>query len=657
MKSAATTGTSDSKSGDQHGEADPLTRRTFVGLAGSLALTAGVAQGAGAASSERPQPTSRPGLLYPHPSPTRATRDLSGVWKFRADPDRSGEQQGWAKEVPEPRLIPVPCSWNEIFDDVRNYTGYAWYQTEFEVERAWLGQRIHLRFGSVAYRAKVWLNGTLVGEHLGAHLPFVVDVTANVTPGAENKLVVMVENELRLDRVPAVPDTTRVSLHTHHYPQTTYDFFPYAGIHRPVLLFTTPDVHLRDVTVRTSVRGTSGAVAIDLQTSTAWNGPVSVTLTGASGNVEARGQVSGGRASIALDVPNARLWSPRDPHLYKLEVRLAGGEVLDTYRLKIGIREIKVDGERLLLNGAPVYLRGFGKHEDFALHGRGLNVASIIRDFELMKWLGANSFRTSHYPYSEEAMMLADEYGLLVIDETPAVSLVFMDPPAVQEERARQLREDIATLVERDKNHPCVIMWSVANEPLLKPFHTVNPEPREAVAVGTKFFAPLFDLFRQLDRTRPVTLVSVQGGAAEWMALGDVICMNSYNGWYALSGRLDDAARQIEQEALNLRQRHPGKPIIFTEFGADAIAGVHSQPAEMWSEEYQADMIETYIRVLDKHSFVIGTHPWAFADFRTSQSIMRIGALNQKGVFTRDRRPKLAAHRLKELWSRPPGSA
>lgn len=103
-------------------------------------------------------------------------------------------------------------------------------------------------------------------------------------------------------------------------------------------------------------------------------------------------------------------------------------------------------------------------------------------------------------------------------------------------------------------------------------------------------------------------------------AFGDVICTNAYNGWYAISGRLDDAAKAVEQDAQELRKRHPGKPIMFTEFGADAIAGNHAQPPVMWSEEYQADMVEMYIRTLEKLPFIIGTHPWAFADFRTEHS-------------------------------------
>jgi beta-glucuronidase len=645
-----------------------VTRRNFIGAAGAVTMAA-TATDASGQIPVRPSSDSSPTKLYPFESETRSTRDLSGVWKFKPDPSNEGESKGWQQGLAQARLIPVPCSWNEIFDDVRNYTGAVWYQTEFRVDRTWSGQRAHLRFGAVAYRAKVWLNGTLLGEHEGAHLPFVFDVTQHAKPGTENVLVVLVENELRLDRVPAVPDKSRVSMHTQHYPQTTYDFFPYSGIHRPVWLFTTPDVHLHDVTVQTRLDGSTGKVSVALVASSGWSGRVRVSLAGAQvaggalyaagaqGAVitQADGQIKDGRGTLSVDVPNARLWSPQDPHLYRLTITLDDSGARDVYSLKIGIRDVKVAGDCLLLNGSPVFLRGFGKHEDFALNGRGLNIPAIIRDFELMKWLGANSFRTSHYPYSEECMQLADEYGFLVIDETPAVSLVFSDPPAILEARQKSLRQTIADLVERDKNHPCVILWSVANEPLLKPFHTTNPEPKGAVEAGTQFFGPMFDLFRKLDNTRPVTLVSLQGGPMDWQAFGDVICTNSYNGWYGISGELEEARKALEQEVAKLRARHPGKPIMYTEFGADAIAGTHAQPPVMWSEEYQADMLEMYIRTLERNAFIIGTHPWAFADFRTSQSIMRIGALNQKGVFTRDRNPKLAALRLRALWSERKG--
>jgi beta-glucuronidase len=249
-------------------------------------------------------------------------------------------------------------------------------------------------------------------------------------------------------------------------------------------------------------------------------------------------------------------------------------------------------------------------------------------------------------------MMLADRYGFLVIGETPGVSLTFADPPAVIARRHRQLLDDIADLVSRDKNHPCVVLWSLANEPLTKPFHSLDDPPADAVAKGTAFFADMFAQVRALDRTRPAAIVSVHGGPVEWVSQGDVICTNSYNCWYAVSGRIDDARATLDREIRALHDKCGAKPIIVTEFGADAMSGSHAQPAVMWTEDFQSDLIEAYLDVLDALPFVVGTHPWAFADFRTSQNIMRVGSLNLKGVFTRDRKPKEAARMLHRRWGK-----
>lgn len=627
-----------------------VTRRAALGALG-LAAAAGAAPAA-AAPGASDAPVS---LLYPFESPTRATRDLSGLWRFKLDRDDAGERARWFDGLTEARPIPVPCSWNDLFDDAANYFGAAWYETDIWIEprsaASGAGKRRYLRFGAADYHATVWLNGHRLGEHQGAHLPFAFDVTAVAVAGQANRLTVRVENQLRLDRVPAIPDPQTAHFSSEDYPQTTYDFFPYAGLHRPVWLQTLPAVHLHDLTVVTDLAGDTGVVTVDLEVSGGWSGPVRLTLDGGPSPVVAVASVGGGRGRAVLRVPGVRPWSPKDPFLYRLTVAVGGAEPLDVYALKVGVRTVKVSGSRILLNGEPLFLKGFGKHEDFAIHGKGLDLPVLVRDFELLKWIGANSFRTSHYPYAEEALQLADQYGFLVIDETPGVSLVFSDPQPVIDARYRALETALTDLVRRDRNHPCVILWSLANEPIPRPFHTGDPVPPGAIEAGTRFFDALFAKARTLDATRPVSLDSVQNGPAEWVGHGDVICTNSYNGWYVVSGRLDDAERRLDAELVALRARHGDKPILFLEFGADAVAGVHAEPAVMWSEEYQADLIEMYWRVLRRHPYVVGAHPWAFADFKTPQSIMRVGALNQKGVFTRDRRPKLAASRLRALWT------
>jgi beta-glucuronidase len=644
--------------GDQDERADgsrgQVTRRQAAGILGVLA-SATAAAGAAAAPAQAAGPArGEASLLYPHESPTRAARDLSGLWRFQLDPTDRGEADRWfAGPLPAPRLIPVPCSWNDLFDDARDYFGTAWYETEFQLDPGWRGRRAHLRFGSAVYRARVWLNGEYLGEHVGGHLPFAFDITGLAHEGQPNRLTVSVENKFLLDRVPSIPDPKTARLYQTDYPQTDYDFFPYCGLHRPVVLYALPDTHLQDLTVTTGFDGAAGLVEVAFAVNGGWSGPATLTLSGGPKPVSMKVAVKNGAGVGQVRLPAVRAWSPDDPFLYRLNVRLGGDSVIDDYPMKIGVRTVSVRGSEILLNGKPVFLTGFGKHEDFAIHGKGLDLPVLVRDFELLKWIGANSFRTSHYPYSEEAMMLADEYGFLVIAEGPGVSLVFMDPPEVIEARYRQLSGAISELVRRDRNHPSVILWSLANEPIPKPFHTVNDVPPGAVEAGTAFFKRLFAHARSLDKTRPVALCSVQNGPPEWVTQGDVICTNSYNGWYAVSGQIDEAVATLEKELAALRKFHGDRPVIITEFGADAVAGMHAQPAEMWSEDYQADLIEAYYRALRRHPYVVGTHPWAFADFKTAQSIMRVGSLNQKGVFTRDRRPKLAATRLRALWTAP----
>jgi beta-glucuronidase len=154
-----------------------------------------------------------------------------------------------------------------------------------------------------------------------------------------------------------------------------------------------------------------------------------------------------------------------------------------------------------------------------------------------------------------------------------------------------------------------------------------------------------------LDTSRPVTVVSMVGEAEEAFEFLDLVCLNRYNGWYTQSGDLDGGVQALSAELDALYARYK-KPIILSEFGADALPGHHAQPLEMFSEEYQAEFISRYIQLLESKPYVVGEHVWNLCDFKTSQGITRPGGMNYKGVFTRDRRPKLAAHRLRELWSK-----
>ena len=599
-------------------------------------------------------------MLRPQQNQTRNVLDLSGLWHFQVDPDAAGEAARWFDGIPNPRQVAVPGSWNEQFTDTDLYLGRAWYVHETYVPPGWRGSRVLLHVGSANYAARLWVNGAFIGEHLGGHLPFALDITGHILWHEPNRIAIEVENELRPDRVPPgnmTGDAGPLGFGGNN-PPTAFDFFPYAGIHRPVTLVGIPPRHLTDITVTTEIEGRDGVVHVRAAASEGWDGEGTAEIVAGDRNLIAGLDFAGGEATATIRVPGARLWSPDDPHLYRLTVSLLGDDALaDTYQLDIGIRTIAVAGDRLLLNGQPIELRGFGKHEDSPAFGRGLNLPQMTQDASLMRWLGANSYRTSHYPYAEEAMDLADRLGFLIIDEIPAVGLSFSDGEANIRARLDQCKAQIAELVARDKHHPSVISWSVANEPIPNTMRALTGDPDDGEASGVDatggdaFFAELTTYARGLDGTRPVIIVGVMGGSPRsWLAMSDFIAINRYWGWYVMGGMLDAARQALDEEVDALHATH-GKPLVMTEFGADTIAGRHAVDPQLFTEEYQRDCLRIYLDSAAERPWFIGLHVWNFADFRTAMGISRMGGFNLKGVFTRDRQPKLAAHYLRERWT------
>jgi beta-glucuronidase len=336
-----------------------------------------------------------------------------------------------------------------------------------------------------------------------------------------------------------------------------------------------------------------------------------------------------------------------------------GDTVIDEYTADIGIRTVKVKETDILLNGKPVYLKGFGKHEDSDINGRGYNPAVIKRDFELMKWIGANSFRTAHYPYSEEIYQMADREGFLIIDEVPAVGMMtstmnFVAAAAgkptafFQKETTPQLLENhlaaVEELIRRDHNYACVIAWCLANE----------PETTDDSALP--YFEKVFSRARSLDiQNRPCTFTSIMFATPDkckCAQLSDIVCLNRYYGWYVKGGyEISDAEAYLRGELEGWKKRCPGKPLVFTEYGADTDAALHKLPSVMWSQEYQEEYLEMCHRVFDSFDFIKGEQVWNFADFMTGEGMLRVNG-NRKGIFTRDRQPKAAAFYFKKRWEK-----
>jgi beta-glucuronidase len=589
-------------------------------------------------------------MLRPQDTATRECKSLTGLWRFRLDGAGEGRAAEWFKRpLADASEMAVPASFNDISADpaVREYFGDVWYQTMVRVPRGWEGQRIVLHFESATHRATVWVNDAEVVSHEGGYTPFEAEVTDHVQAGEEARVTVLVNNTLSFQSIPpGVIEDTPDGRRQRYF----HDFFNYAGIHRPVWLYATGNAHLTDVTVVTGLDGANGTVEYRTEAEGADGGEVKVVLRDAGGTEVATGSGAAGTLTVA----NVHRWAPGDGYLYDLEVQLTGegGELLDSYHQPVGVRTVAVDGTRFLINGEPFHFTGFGKHEDLPVIGKGHNDAFLVHDFELLKWIGANSFRASHYPYAEAVLDYADRQGIVVIDETAAVGMnmglgggIFgaqgyttFSPETINDRTREVHAQAIRELVARDKNHPSVVLWSIANEP-------------ESDTEGAeRYFQPLFELTRELDPTRPVGFVNVMlapYGKCRVSQFGDVLMLNRYYGWYVYTGELDAAERAWEEELKGWASE--GKPIIITEYGADTYPGLHSVVPQPWSEEYQVAYLDMNHRVFDRIDAVVGEQVWNFADFVTTSGIMRVGG-NKKGAFTRDRQPKAAAHALRRRW-------
>ncbi len=590
-------------------------------------------------------------MLRPQDNEARETKSLNGLWSFAMDRQGVGREEGWWRtRLADPTLMPVPSSYNDVLVDpaVRTHVGDVWYQSTVLVPRGWDDQRVVLRFDAATHRATVWVDDDHVADHEGGYTPFEADITALVRPGEKVRITAVVNNELSWASIP--PGTVEVMPDGDRRQRYYHDFFNYAGLHRSVWLYSTPREHISDVTVVTDLAGASGVISYSAIVEGRGAASVKVRLRDAAGT----DVVGASGSSGELRVPDPELWRPGRGYLYELEFSLVDGDrVVDRYTLPVGIRSVRVDGTQFLINNEPFYFRGFGMHEDLEVRGKGHDDVAMVHDFELLGWLGANSFRTSHYPYAEEVLDHADRLGIVVIDETAAVGLnlgvgggLFLGGPkttfsdetigaATQQTHRRAIEE----LIGRDKNHPCVVLWSLANE------------PESHTDAARAYFEPLFAAARSMDPTRPVGFVNMMfalPGACKVSELADLIMVNRYYGWYVEPGDLAAAERALEAELREWASTH-GKPIIVTEYGADAMAGLHTLHGSVWSEEYQVALLETYHGVFDRVEAVVGEHVWNFADFSTAPSFMRVDG-NRKGVFTRDRQPKAAAFYLRRRW-------
>jgi beta-glucuronidase len=583
-------------------------------------------------------------MLYPVMNETRTLIDLSGMWRVKIE--KSNGDVDPKLPLKDSFLVAVPGSINDqlIDGNQREHVGNFWYETEFTIPISLANQRKVLRFASVTHEATVFINGEEAAHHIGGFTPFEIELDDFIQMG-KNVLKVCVSNILDESTLPC-----GIYEEKNGKPVVTprFDFYNYCGIHRPVKIYTTSNTYIEDIIVNYELQNRATKIT------------PKITIAGEFDQVELKvidenDQVVAISKELEtpLTIHKTHLWKPLDAYLYRLEVNIfKDGSLLDVYSEDFGIRTIKIQNNKIYINDTEFYFKGFGKHEDFPVLGKGYNGAVANLDKNLMKWLGANSFRTSHYPYSEEEMRLADREGIVVIDEVPGVGLftnfhadVNLNTNNKNTWETLRTYENhknvIKELIKRDKNHACVVVWAIANEPA-----------SHQKGAG-EYFQPLVELTKELDhQKRPIVIPNIVNATPESdqaAELVDILCLNRYYGWYIDHGDLDSAMIGLRTELEKWHEKYPDKPIMFSEFGADTISGLHSLYRTPYSEEFQIDFYKANFDVLDSLEYVIGEHLWNFADFATAANIRRIDG-NKKGIFTRDRRPKSIAFEIKKRW-------
>ena len=514
----------------------------------------------------------------------------------------------------------VPGDWNTQVPQLFNYEGVVWYERDFDFQSK-PDTRTFLHIGAANYRSHAWINGKRVCDHEGGYTPFDCEATAVLHPGS-NFVVIAVDATRLQDGIPSVG----------------IDWLNYGGLTRDVSLVTLPSTFIDDYDVHlahgpawkpgnTELTGYIHVVDAPAGTPVTLDIPeagVKTTLTTGTD----------GSAPFTVNAAHLDLWSPATPKLYKVTLTVGSGAQQDKLTDDIGFRDIRVDGTRILLNGQPIYLQGVNLHAEAPIRGGRLNTdQDVATVFGYLKDLNANFVRLAHYPHDERMERTADRNGIMIWSEIPLWQRISFDKPEVYAKADFMLHE----MIRRDRNKASVILWSVSNE-------TPNNPTR------TEFLTKLANEARTLDPTRPITsalnTAHIEGDSATLPDLFanalDVVGVNQYIGWY--NGSAEDADK--------ITWTLPQKPVIMSEFGAEAKQGNHGATDQRWTEEQQVYVLQHQFTMLAKIPQLRGDTPWVLIDFRSpTRNIPKLqDGYNRKGLIAEDGKKKQAFYTVQKAY-------
>ena len=565
-----------------------------------------------------PQNLCHGGMIFTR---NRQRRSLNGTWTFTIDRFDTGLRQHWYRDCHLPidgRTAPwdydvhngetteVPSCWNFSSTEYFHYEGTAWYGRKFAYAPERDDERIVLRVGAAHYDTKVFLNGKFLGNHYGGSTPFFVELTRDL--GNENWLFLAVNNERSLKRV----------------PMRHCDWFNYGGVFREVELISLPKVFIKDVFVHLVPDGSFETIRACVQLSDPADGEVRLAIPELG--VDMTLPMRAGSADVTLSA-SPELWSPSNPRLYDVSIRFGEDHVAD----RIGFREIRTEGQTIVLNGEPIKLRGICAHEDDREKGRVTDEHDIRRRFAHAKELGCNFMRLAHYPHHERAAEIADEIGLLLWEEIPVYWSIAFENETTFRDADNQLRE----MILRDRNRASVVAWGVGNE---------NADTDARLA----FMRRLTETAKTMDPSRLAAAACLVNQRARKIedrlaAHLDLVGINEYYGWY--EPNFADLVAIGENYDLD-------RPLVITETGADAPVGRRSAEKALFSEDQMLACYEAQFETIASIDAIKGFCPWILYDFRTERrknSFQK--GYNRKGLIDADKETKkLAFHALKHFY-------
>lgn len=512
-------------------------------------------------------------------------------------------------------MLMVPKDWNSQDDKLLYYEGTIWYRRLFDYRKKAPSSRVFVYFGAANYETDVYLNGIKLGKHIGGFTPFNYEVTS-LLKEENNSLVVKVDDKRSRDAVP--------TLNT--------DWWNYGGITRDVMLVEVPQTFISDYSIQLK-KSSNNLIA------------GYVKLDGAQKNQKVKVEIpelkikrefltdTEGKAQVSIPLRKYEAWSPSNPKLYKVNVLSETDKVSEN----IGFRTIETKGTEILLNGKPMFLRGVSIHAENPIRGgRAFSEEDARMLLGWAKELNCNYVRLAHYPHSEYMARLADEMGIMVWEENPVYWTILWNNPSTYDNAKSQLTD----LITRDKNRASVIIWSMANE-------TPVSEARN------NFLKNLAGVARSLDSTRlisaamevhvdpknPLTKI-VEDPFAPYV---DIVNFNEYIGWYdGLPEKCDKVHWSIQYN----------KPVMISEFGADALQGLHGDSLTRWTEEYQEDVYKRTLKMLSKIPQFRGLSPWILCDFRSPRRVLPNiqDGWNRKGLIGENGTKKKAFWTLKNFY-------